>query len=210
MHFAVAEIAQAYKRGRIGHDEFRAAQSHKGDEHSDTAGGGVLQAFRDAVYDLFADACDGQEHKQDTGKKDGAQRHGPRHMHSEADRVGEIGVQRHSRGQCNGIIRIQAHHQRRDGRGKAGGKDHAVWRHARLRQNLRIDDHNVGHREERGHTTQDFLPHRGLILFELKQFFDQCGRPPPFVWLSLGDATVGASDREVNVTHASPYRGLAV
>jgi hypothetical protein len=53
------------------------------------------------------------------------------------------------------------------------------------------------------------LPHGGLILLELKQFFDQCGRQPPFVCLLLGDATLGASVREVNVTPASPNRGPA-
>ena len=84
LYLAVAEIAQADKRGRVGDDQLCAAQSNKGDEHSDAAGGGVLQAFRDAVNDLFADAGDGEQHKQNAGKKDRAESHGPGHMHSEA------------------------------------------------------------------------------------------------------------------------------
>jgi hypothetical protein len=53
------------------------------------------------------------------------------------------------------------------------------------------------------------LPHGGLILFELKQFFDQRGRPPQFGCEFIGEATVGASVREVNVTKGSPNRGPA-
>ena len=94
-------------------------------------------------------------------------------MHGEAHGVSEVSVERHSRRQSDGIVGIESHHQRGDGSGNARGKDHAFCRHARLRQDLRVDHNNVGHGHKRGEAPEHLLPQRTLILGELEIAIDQ-------------------------------------
>ena len=171
----IGKTAQADERCRIRHHQLGIAQSDKGDEHPNAAGGGILQAFWNSVDDLLPHARNGKNQKEDAGKKDNAEGGAPRNVHAQADHVSEVGVERHARRQRDGIVRVQSHHQRGSGRRYAGGKHDAFDRHARLRQNLRIHHDDVRHRDERGQSAEKFAAHRGLIFGKTEVAFDQFG-----------------------------------
>ena len=145
LHFPVGEIAQADESSRVCDYELGIAQADESDEHSDARGGRVFQAIGHAVDNLFADAGDSQNQEEHSGKENHRQRRRPRNVHVEADGIGEVGVQRHPRGEGDGIVGVEAHHQRGSGRGDASGEYDAFGRHSRLRQNLRVHDDDVGH-----------------------------------------------------------------
>ena len=173
LHFTVGKAAQADKSGGIGHHQFRVPQSDEGDEEADSGGGGMLQAIGHAVDDLLANARDGEQKKDHAGKENHAQRGSPGNVHAQANRVGEVGVERHSRRERDGIVGVKSHHQRGDRGGKASCEDHALERHSRLGQDLRIHHDDVGHRQESGEATEKFLPYGGLIFGELEITIEQ-------------------------------------
>ena len=94
-------------------------------------------------------------------------------MHANANRVSEIGIQRHAGCKCDGIVGVQPHHQCRNRCRNAGGEHHTLRRHSRLGQDLRIHHHYVGHRHEGGRTAQKFLPYSGLIFRQLEVAIEQ-------------------------------------
>ncbi len=94
-------------------------------------------------------------------------------MHGDANRISEVGIQRHSRRQRNGIVGIQSHHQRSHRGRDAGREDHPICRHPRLSENLGIHHNDVSHRDESGEAAQHLLLDRRLILGEFKVAIDQ-------------------------------------
>ncbi len=110
-HFFRGEAAEAYEGCGIRDYELCVAQADEGDEHADAGGGRVLQAVRDAVDDLFADAGDGKQDEQDPGKEHDTQRRTPGDAHAQADGIGEVSVQRHAGGHRDGIISVKTHHE---------------------------------------------------------------------------------------------------
>ena len=94
-------------------------------------------------------------------------------MHVEADRIREVGVQRHPWRKRDGIVGVEAHHQ-----GGGSGRDtrceqDTFGRHPRLRQDLRVHDDDVGHRHECREATQHLLLDGGLVLGEFEVTSDQ-------------------------------------
>jgi len=94
-------------------------------------------------------------------------------MHAEAHRISEVSVERHAGRQSDGIIRIESHDQRGGGRGDASGEDHAFSGHPGLRQDLRIYDHDVSHREKRRKPTDQFAADGRLVFSKMKIALDQ-------------------------------------
>ena len=147
------------------------------DEEADAGRGRMLQAIRHAVDDLFADARNSEHEENNAGKENYAQRSAPGNVHAQANGIGKVGVERHSRRERNGIVGVKAHHQRADRGGKASGENHALDRHPRLGQDLRIDDDDVSHRQESGEAAEKFLLHGGLIFGELEIAIEQSSYP---------------------------------
>ena len=173
LHFAVGKTSQADKRSGIGDHEFRVSQPDECDEETDSGRGGMLQAIRHAIDDLFADPRDREHEKHNAREENYAQRSAPRNVHAQANVISEVGVERHSGSERNGIVGVKAHHQGADRGGEAGGKNHALDRHPRLGQNLRVDDDDVGHRQESCEAAEKFLLHGGLVFGELEIAIEQ-------------------------------------
>ena len=93
LRLAVGKAAQADEGCRIRHHQLGIAQSNKGDEHSDAAGGGIFQALGNSVDDLFPHAHDRENEKKHAGKKDNPQGSAPGNVHAQANHVGEVRVQ---------------------------------------------------------------------------------------------------------------------
>ena len=103
----------------------------------------------------LADACRGEHEEDDSRKKDRAQGRLPGDVHLEADDVGEVGVETHPWGQRDGIARHHAHHDGAESRRKAGGRGYGSQRHSSGGENGRVDQHDVGHGQERGDSGQN-------------------------------------------------------
>ena len=111
--------------------------------------------------------------KINAGKENYAQRRPPRNVHAQTNRVREVGIERHSRSERDGIVGVNPHHQGRDCGRKAGRENHAIDRHPRLSENLRIYHDDVGHRQEGGEAAEKFLLHGGVIFGELEIAIEQ-------------------------------------
>ena len=94
-------------------------------------------------------------------------------MHIQANGVGEVGVERHARRQCDGVIGVKPHDERGYRGGDAGGKHNSIRRHSRLRQNLRVHHHDVGHGDERRQTAEQFLFYGRLVLSQPEVTVDE-------------------------------------
>ncbi len=173
LHVAVGKTSQADKRSRVGHHEFRVPEADECDEEADSGRGRMLEAIRHPVDDLFAEPGDGEHEEHNPGEKNHAERSAPRNVHAQANVISEVGIERHSGSERNRIVGVQPHHQGADRGGEAGGKNHALDRHARLGQDLRVDDDDVGHRQECCQAAEKFLLHGGLVGGEFKIAIEQ-------------------------------------
>ena len=75
------------------------------------------------------------------------------------------------------IVRPQAHDQRREGGGNAGGEQHAVDGHSGLAQNARVHDYHIGHGHERRKAANHFAANCGVIFSEMKKTIEQRALP---------------------------------
>ena len=111
--------------------------------------------------------------KHNTREENDAERSAPRNVHAQANGISEVGIQRHSRSERDGIVGVNPHDQGANRGREARGKNHAVDRHPRLGQDLRVDDDDVGHRQESCEATEKFLLHGGLVFSELEIAIEQ-------------------------------------
>ena len=145
LHFFIGKTAETHVSRRVGDDEFSVPQTHERDKHPNARSRGVLQAVGHAVRNLFANTGYGKNKKEHAGAKNHRKRSLPRNVHGQADGISEVGVQRHSRRQSDGIVGVESHDKRGYGSGDTRRKNHAFRRHSRLRQNLRIHHDDVCH-----------------------------------------------------------------
>ncbi len=98
--------------------------------------------------------------------------------HVQHNGVGKEGVQAHARCQGDRVVGDQAHHRRADGRCQAGGNEHCAFVHAGFAEDARVDEQDVGHRQESRDARKNLGSHVGVVCLELKQPFQH-------VWLSV-------------------------
>ncbi len=110
--------------------------------------------------------------KNEARKKHSAQRRLPGHVHFEAHGVSEVGVQAHARRERNRIARDNAHQDRRESRREASGRGGCGQRQPGIGQDCRIDQHNVGHGQERRDAGQDLRAPVGSQVGEFKVGFE--------------------------------------
>ena len=125
--------------------------------------------------DPFTDLEDRQPEEDQAGEEHRTQRGLPGVTHGQHHGVGEEGVQAHARCQRDRVVGDQTHDRRADGCRQAGGDEHRAVVHAGLGEDARVDEEDVGHRQEGGDAGQDLGAQRGVVRLELKQLF-QHGR----------------------------------
>ena len=133
----------------------------------------MLQAIGHAVDDLLADSRESEHKKQDARKENDAQGCAPRYVHAQTNVISEVSIERHSRSERDRVVGENPHDQGRNCSREASRKDHAVDRHACLCQDLRVHNHDVGHREESREATQQLLPYVCLVLCQPEISTDQ-------------------------------------
>ena len=72
------------------------------------------------------------------------------------DGEGEERIEPHAGRQRDRVIGIERHHHGGDRGGNAGGDEHRALVHAGIAENLRIDEDDVDHRQERGQAGDEF------------------------------------------------------
>jgi hypothetical protein len=126
---------------------------------------------------LFADVGQGEQEEEQAGEEDHAEGGLPRDAATDHDGVREISVQRHARGESNGVVGPQTHDERGDGGGCAGGEEDAFDGHARFGEDAGIYDHHVSHGHKGGEAGEKFAADGGLIFVEVKEALEQAGFP---------------------------------
>jgi len=124
----------------------------------------MLQAVRYAVDDLLTYPRYCQHEEENTREEHYPERSPPRNVHVQANGVGELGIERHARCQCDGIVCIKPHHQSGNRGGEAGRENDAIDGHSCLGEDLRVYDDDVRHRQKSREAAENLLPQIRLVL----------------------------------------------
>lgn len=151
-----SNLAQADEGGIVIDNDTCILQSQKGNEQADAGANGVLQGERQCVYYLLAQVGYREQNENKSLQQYGCQGKLPRVAHGQADRIGKKGVQSHTRCQSEWQLCIHSHQQG----GKSGsydcGSEQGTFIHTRSTQDIRIYSQNIGHRQKRSNTRQNF------------------------------------------------------
>ncbi len=88
---------------------------------------------------------------------------------------GEKRIQAHARRHADREVRRERHDQRSQRGGQAGGDEHRAGVHAGGREDLRIDEDDVGHRQEGGGAGQQLGADGGAVRAQAEQAIDGHG-----------------------------------
>src|SRR5215475_7891377 len=134
------------------------------EEQTDAGRDRELHVPRNGVDDVFADAEHRDEEEHHARAEHGGERLLPRVLVREHDREGEEGVESHAGRQRDRIVGVEAHHQRAHRRRDAGGNEHGALVHAGIAENLRIDEYDIDHGQERGDAGDQLGADVGAVL----------------------------------------------
>ena len=123
----------------------------------------------DGQDDHLADLGDGDEDVDQAAQEHHAHGLLPAEAEAEAHGVGEERVEAHAGGLGVRHVGEQAHDQGADDGRDDGGQEHAAPRHTRLRQDLRVDDDDVSHREERGQAGQNLSRDGRAVFLQMEE-----------------------------------------
>ena len=148
-HRRALHVAQRHERLWVVNDDPAVLQPDDRQKQADAAHRRRFERLGNGVDDGRADASRRQQQKQQPFDKDSRQRHRIRHAHPNHDAEGEVGIEPHAGGQGKGIVGVEPHHERSHRRGQRRRQRHIIRRHPGLRQNLRVDEEDVAHRQKR-------------------------------------------------------------
>ena len=175
-----ADVAQGNDSRGAGHDDASVAESDKGDEEADASSDGGVELMRDGSDETLTDACVGKGEEDDSGEEDGAESALPGNAHSFNDGVGEVSIEAHAGGEGDGIVGESAHEDAAKGRAEAGRGGYGGQRHTGLRENGRVHEDDVGHRDEGGEAGEDLGTPVGSVAGELEVAFEAFARRQRF------------------------------
>ena len=92
----------------------------------------------------------------------------PRHAHAFDDRVGEVGVEAHAGCEGERVVSERAHHDGAEGGAEAGACRDRGEGHAGLREDGRVHEDDVRHRDEGGEAGEGFGSPVGVQLRKVK------------------------------------------
>ena len=114
--------------------------------------------------DVLSDPEYRNQEEQHAGAEHGGERLLPGVFVGQHDREGEEGVDAHAGRERDRIIGIERHHQGAHRRGHTGRDEHRARIHPGFAENDRVDEDDVDHRQERGHTGNEFGADVGALL----------------------------------------------
>ena len=144
----LSEIAERDQRRWICHHDLGLLERDDAEKEPDAGGDRQFEILRDRVDDVFADVEDGNEEEEHPRAEHAGKGLLPCVFVSEHYGEREERIEPHARRERDGIIGVERHHQGRD-RGRDAGRDeHCALVHARIAEDLRVDEDDVDHGEE--------------------------------------------------------------
>ena len=168
----------------------------KTDVHEHQADGGAdaqTHPLGDSFHDLFPDAEEGEENEDDPldedddqGRLEGFHIGHPGHGDDVGHHQGKEAVEPHPGGHGKGLVGQKRHGDGADGRGDAGGQEHAVPQlgpavGAKAGEQIGVEGHDIGHGHEGGQAGHDLRADGGAVLLQMKELF-HAGIPPKSVY----------------------------
>jgi hypothetical protein len=150
------EVAEGDGGGGAGDDDACVAESDECDEEADASTDCGVELMGDGGEKALADAgvCECEE--DDAGEEDGAEGGLPGDVHGFDDGVGEVGVEAHAGCEGERVVGEGSHEDAAEGRAETGGGGDGGEGHAGLREDGRVDEDDVGHRDEGGEPGDNF------------------------------------------------------
>jgi hypothetical protein len=142
------EIAQRDQRRRVCDHDLGFLERDDAEKEPDAGGDRQFEILRDRVDDVFADVENGNEEEEHPRAEHAGERLLPCVFVSEHYGEREERIEPHAWRKRDGIIGVERHHQGRDRGRDAGGDEHRALVHARIAQDLRVDEDDVDHGEE--------------------------------------------------------------
>ena len=139
---------------RILDDQPRPLQSDERDKESDAHADGVFQITWNSIDDCLSDSADCQNQEEHTREEHGTECHGPVQSENAADIVGKERIQPHARCERDGIVRKNAHCERRECGNPNRRGNRRLLRDAGIRKYVWIDEENIRHGNERRHARE--------------------------------------------------------
>jgi hypothetical protein len=167
----LGQVTEGHLGSRIADHDTGLLQRNQRQEQADAGSNRRAQLQGDAVDDPFANPEHRQHEEQARREEHRTQRHLPGMTHAQHHGVGEKDVQTHARRQSDRVVGDQPHDRRADGRGQAGGDEHRALVHARLAEDARVDEEDVGHGQEGGQAGKQLGAHVAVVSLELEKSF---------------------------------------
>ncbi len=167
------EVAHGHHSRGAGHHDPGVVQAEQGDQQADTGGDADPQGERDVADQPVAHPQQGEDQQTHGTPEDGAHAHLPGVTHAGDDHEGEEGVEAHGGSQGDRQVGQQAHQDAADTGDEAGGDEHGLGVHARRREDLRVDEHDVDHGQEGGDTGDHFGAGGSAMALQGKQALKQ-------------------------------------
>ena len=124
--------------GRISHNEITVIQTDKGNEEADARADSMFQGDRYGIEDGFANIGHTQQNENETFKENCQQGDTPVVPHAQTYRIGKVGIETHTRGQCKRQIREKSHAETGNGRGNRRRHKDPANRHAGILKDVWI------------------------------------------------------------------------
>jgi len=149
------EVAEGDGGGWAGYDDAGVAEADEGDKEADASADSGVELVRDGGDEALADAGEGEREEDDAGEEDGSEGGGPGDAHAFDDGIGEVGIEAHARCEGEWVVGGRSHEDAAEGGAEAGGGGDGGERHAGFREDGRVDEDDVGHRDEGGQASED-------------------------------------------------------
>ena len=139
---------------RVLDDQPRPLQPDERDKESDARADGVFQVMRDSIDDRLSDSANRQNQEEHAREEHGTERYSPVQSEDAADIVGKERIQTHARCERDGIVRKNAHGERRECRDPDRRGNRRLLRDTGVRKYIWIDKENIRHGNERRHARE--------------------------------------------------------
>ena len=161
-----AQVAERYGCGGAGDDDAGVAESDESNKEADASANSGVEFVGNGCDETLTDAGEGQDKKDNSGEKDGTQSGLPGDVHAFDHGVGEVGIQPHTRSEGQRVVGKRSHKNAAKGRTETGsGGDGGEW-HSGLTEDVRIDEDDVSHRDERREACENLSAPVGGVVGE--------------------------------------------
>lgn len=169
-------MSERHERRRVRYDKAGVLEADDREEKPDAGRNGGFEREGNGVHNGRAYPSQRKcEEEEPLDKYRGKSRLvGDAHPYDDGER--EVGVQAHTRCEWKWVIGIERHDERSNGGGHGGGNRDVPRRHARLRENLRVDEQDVRHRKEGRRAGTDLRRHVRAPFGEAKGSVEQFRR----------------------------------